>query len=188
MNKVLGVIAAAAVIGGVWWWMSGTQKETKENPAMMEKQDAGMMKEGEQSKGAIAPEEGMMKPEEKMMEKSGSAMMEQSAMKKSAYVPYTEEALEAAKESRRVLFFYANWCPFCKDADADFAQNMAKLPENVTVLRVNYSDTETDETEKALAKRYGITYQHSFVQIDAEGKVLASWNGGGTDMLVANIK
>ena len=39
-----------------------------------------------------------------------------------------------------------------------------------------------------LAKKYGITYQHTFVQIDSQGKEVTKWNGGQTDELAANIK
>lgn len=86
------------------------------------------------------------------------------------------------------LYFYANWCPICKPADADFKANSSKIPPDVTVIRVNYNDTDTGQEEKDLAKKYGITYQHTFVQIDAQGKEVTKWNGGQTDELLANIK
>ena len=37
-------------------------------------------------------------------------------------------------------------------------------------------------------EKYGITYQHTFVQIDAEGKEITKWNGGKIDELLTNIK
>lgn len=103
------------------------------------------------------------------------------------YVEYSEEALTAAS-GRRVLFFYASWCPTCKPADANFKANEAKIPEDLTVIRVNYNDSETDEEEKDLAKKYGITYQHTYVQIDANGNEIAKWNGGQIDELLKNVK
>lgn len=106
----------------------------------------------------------------------------------SRYVEYSKAALDQAANSRRVLYFYANWCPVCKPADADFAANSSKIPSDVTVIRVNYNDTDTDQEEKDLAKKYGIIYQHTFVQIDAQGKEVTKWNGGETDELIANIK
>ena len=42
--------------------------------------------------------------------------------------------------------------------------------------------------EKDLAKKYAITYQHTFVQIDGLGKEVTKWNGGKTDDLLTNIK
>ncbi|MCA9373330.1 thioredoxin family protein, partial [Candidatus Woesebacteria bacterium] len=103
-------------------------------------------------------------------------------------VPYTATALAQASTGRRVLFFYANWCPTCRPADADFSANLEKFPADLTVVRVNYNDTDTDAEEKSLAEKYGITYQHTFVQIDADGNELARWNGGQTAELLANLK
>ncbi len=105
----------------------------------------------------------------------------------SRYVEYSKAALDKSVNNRRVLFFYTNWCPICKPADADFTTNTSKIPSNVTVIRVNYSDTDTDQEEKDLAKKYGITYQHTFVQIDSQGKEVAKWNGGKLDELLSKL-
>jgi thioredoxin 1 len=104
------------------------------------------------------------------------------------YFPYTAEVLENAKPTRRVLFFYASWCPTCIPANADFEKNVSQLPSDVTVIRVNYNDGDTDADEKALAAKYGVTYQHTYVQIDAEGNEITKWNGGSTKELLAKIK
>lgn len=104
------------------------------------------------------------------------------------YVAYTKQALESAASNRRVLYFYANWCPICRPADADLRKNANKIPSDVIVIRVNYNDTDTDQEEKDLAKKYGVTYQHTFVQIDTQENVVTKWNGGQTDELLENIK
>ncbi len=109
-------------------------------------------------------------------------------MEESRYVEYTKVALDSATTPRRVLFFYASWCPTCIPADADFKTNSSKIPSDVTVIRVNYNDPETDQEEKALAEKYGITYQHTFVQIDEQGNEVTKWNGGQTEELLKNIK
>ena len=106
----------------------------------------------------------------------------------SRYVEYSKAAYDAAADKRRVLYFYATWCPSCKVANEDFTANPNKIPEDVVVIRTNYNDPNTDQEEKDLAKKYGITYQHTFVQINAQGKELTKWNGGQTDELIANIK
>ena len=111
-------------------------------------------------------------------------MMEQS----SRYQPFTPTVLADAASSRRVLYFYANWCPTCIPANADFEKNVSMLPADLTVIRVNYNDPDTDKEGKALATKYGITYQHTFVQIDADGNELTKWNGGATKELLAKIK
>jgi thiol-disulfide isomerase/thioredoxin len=109
-------------------------------------------------------------------------------MASSRYVQYSRSALDSAKNGRTVLFFYASWCPTCKPADTSFTQNANKIPGDMTLIRVNYNDTETDQEEKDLAKKYNITYQHTFVQIDSTGKEITKWNGGQIDELLSNIK
>lgn len=107
---------------------------------------------------------------------------------KSQYVQYSESALENITAGRRVLFFYASWCPTCRPADTDFRQNVSKLPADVTIVRVNYNDNDTDDQEKALAKKYEVGYQHTFVQIDASGNKVSKWTGGSIEELLENIK
>lgn len=106
----------------------------------------------------------------------------------SRYVPYSPGVLETVVAPRRVLYFYANWCPTCRPANLDFEQNQATFPADVTVIRINYNDSDTDQAEKDLAQEYGITYQHTFVQIDADGKEITKWNGGATAELLARLK
>ena len=106
----------------------------------------------------------------------------------SRYVVYSKAAYEAGASRRRILYFYATWCPSCKQANGDFTANPNKIPEDMVVLRVNYNDPDTDQEEKDLAKKYSITYQHTFVQIDNQGKEITKWNGGQTDELLAKIK
>lgn len=104
------------------------------------------------------------------------------------YVEYSRAAYEEAAGKRRVLFFYASWCPTCRTADPDIRANEGRLPGDLVVLRVNYNDPQTDEEEKALARTYAITYQHTFVQVDGQGNALTRWNGGGFDELLAKVK
>lgn len=104
------------------------------------------------------------------------------------YLAFTPSVLAMSKSDRRVLYFYASWCSTCVPANADFEKNVSMLPSDVTVIRVNYNDPDTDAVEKALATKYGITYQHTFVQIDAKGNELVVWNGGSLKELLAKIK
>lgn len=127
-------------------------------------------------KDAILVQDEVVKTDDAMMEKSGR------------YLPYTPTILAESSSTRRVLFFYASWCPTCIPANADFEKNVSMLPDDLTVIHVNYNDPDTDKEEKALATQYGITYQHTFVQIDTDGKEITKWNGGATKELLAEIK
>ena len=120
------------------------------------------------------------------MQKAKVAVLDNN--RQSRYIPHFKTVMNDPTPARRVLFFYANWCDTCRPADEDLRKNESRMPEDVRVIRVNFNDTDTDEDEKALAKQYQVPYQHTFVQIDAQGKVVTRWNGGQTDQLLEKLK
>ena len=186
MNKnmmlVVGTVVLTLVGGGLFF--ANQQSKSSEEAKMPQEKAAMMQKE---DTGNETPEQEGMEQKNAMMERADdSKMMDKSAS--SRFLPYSKAALDGAASNRRVLYFYATWCPSCKQANEDFTANPNKIPEDVAVLRVNYNDPDTDQEEKDLAKKYGVTYQHTFVQIDGQGKELTKWNGGDTDELVVNIK
>ena len=99
------------------------------------------------------------------------------------YEPYVPEKIAGAKEGRVVLFFRASWCPTCRALDADTRSKLSSIPTDVTILDVNY------DTETALKQKYGVTYQHTFVHVDASGNQIAKWSGSPTlAALLGNVK
>ena len=132
----------------------------------------------------MVKEDAVMKKTDVAMEKTEDSMTKPAG---SRYIQYSKSALEQAVGGRRVLYFYANWCPTCRPADVNLRENAAQIPEDMTVVRVNYNDSDTDREEKALANQYGITYQHTFVQIDSQGQELTKWNGGQIEELLTKI-
>lgn len=98
------------------------------------------------------------------------------------YRPYSVGEFEEEADSKRVLFFYATWCPSCKMADADILSQIEEIPDDVVIYKVDY-DTETELKEK-----YAVTYQHTFVWVDAEGNALALWNGGGLKEILETVQ
>jgi len=104
------------------------------------------------------------------------------------YQAYSAQALASTAEDRRVLFFFSNWCATCRSANGSFTQNIAQVPDDVQIIRVNYGDGETNQEEKDLAQKYNVAYRHTFVQIDAQGNKVTEWNGGQTEELLAKIK
>lgn len=180
-NKVIiGVVMVILVVGG--FFIVNQKSEDSKNAEMLPEQTAMMEKTNTET-----PKEETMEKKEAMMEKTDTGkMMDKSAG--SRYVPYSKKVLESTADKRRVLYFYATWCPSCKQANEDFTKNPEKIPDDVIVIRINYNDPDTDQEEKELAKEYGITYQHTFVQVDSSGKEIVKWNGGDTDDLIKNIK
>ena len=102
------------------------------------------------------------------------------------YIEYSKTGYENSKNQRHVLFFYANWCPTCRPADAEFQNRMSEIPDGVIVVRINYNDDATDADEKTLADQYRITYQHTFVLLE-NGVEVKRWNGGGIDELLEQV-
>ena len=98
----------------------------------------------------------------------------------SRYVPYSSSEFEKAKDQKRVYFFHASWCPTCKAANIEFTENARDIPTDVVVFKTNY------DTEKALKAQYAITYQHTFVLVDGDGKEVKKWNGGSISELLEN--
>ena len=88
-----------------------------------------------------------------------------------------EHAMMLAETKPTVLFFNASWCPSCKSAMKDFEANTGDFT-NINLVLVDY-DHSAD-----LQKKYGVTYQHTFVQIAPDGESLVKWNGGGTEELL----
>lgn len=127
----------------------------------------------------------IVKPSKDQLEQTDTSMVRNEVK---GYVPFSPEVFNSSINTRRVLFFYANWCPICLPADTSFSENADKIPADVTIIRVNYNDSDTDQAEKDLAKQYEVAYQHTFVQIDENGQELAMWNGGQIEELLANIK
>jgi thiol-disulfide isomerase/thioredoxin len=88
-----------------------------------------------------------------------------------SYVTTTGDELASITGDKRVLFFHASWCPTCKSLDKEISSTVSEIPAGTTIARLDF-DKETD-----LRKKYGVTVQHTLVQIDAEGNEVAKWSG-----------
>ena len=100
-----------------------------------------------------------------------------------SYEAYSPEKLSLAVSQDVVLFFRAPWCPTCRALDADIRANINNIPAGVVILDVNYDDST------ALKQKYGVTYQHTLVQVDAQGNQIAKWSSSPTlASLLINIK
>jgi thiol-disulfide isomerase/thioredoxin len=69
-----------------------------------------------------------------------------------------------------VLFFAADWCPFCQADFKDINANGSTL-KDITIVVLDF----------------GVTVQDTFVQIDAQGAKLAAWNGGGVAGILQRV-
>lgn len=94
---------------------------------------------------------------------------------------YKESTGTPVAGMKNVLFFHASWCPTCRAADANIKANLLSIPPSLTIHQVDY-DTSTE-----LKKKYGVTYQHTFVQVDKTGTMVKKWSSGGLDEIKAEI-
>ena len=100
------------------------------------------------------------------------------------YITYGtyETSAEQFTETNVVLFFNAGLCSTCKVARDNFETSLDQIPIDLTIVVVDF-DTATE-----LRKLYGVTVQHTFVQIDDSGEAVTKWSGSTTiDEIVEQV-
>ncbi len=122
-------------------------------------------------------------PNESMPSAQSSVQSKVIAPSDKRYVDYSQSAFaEAANKNKKIIYyFHANWCPVCRPLDKEFSTNMDKIPAGFVVLKTDY-DKEVD-----LKKKYNVTYQHTFIQVDPLGREITRWSGGGITELTKNV-
>lgn len=73
-----------------------------------------------------------------------------------------------------VLFFNADWCPTCQEANRNLKASKSSWPTGLTVVDIDYDDN------RDLRSEYGVTYQHTFVEISPDGQMIKKWSGSET--------
>lgn len=173
---VVSIVAILLLVGGGWYALS-------ENSAREADKDA-MMVEDESMTGAhegtgMTEEEGTMMKDEVMIDADAKASFKGAVIagSSSPLLEFNQRDYTAALESNRVvvLYFYANWCPVCR---AEFADTMVAFnsltEENVVGFRVHFNDDDLTPEMEALAREFGVAYQHTKVFIKNGERVLKS--------------
>ena len=142
----------------------------------------------------IKPDGTMVKPDGTMVKPtsgatggktSGETMMKYSgavlAGKSAPLLDFNKADYDASLKSDKlvVLYFYANWCPICKNetANALYPAFNELSSDKVIGFRVNYKDDQTDNDETNLAKEFGVAYQHTKVFVKNGARILKSPEG-----------
>ena len=98
-----------------------------------------------------------------------------------SYEEYAPEKIVA--NGGAVLDFYAPWCPSCRALEKNILAHSSDIPAGVVILKVDY------DTQKDLAKKYGVVQQHTLVQVDQDGTMINKWVGSPTlEHLLRNMK
>lgn len=196
MNKnlliILGVCAIAIIGGGAYASMRNKAEVPQDNTvqieAMADNQKELMQEQGDQYQSDTDDEgsnDGDMIDQNTTKTDSSSSVVTPSTQTTQAgsYEVYSPEKISRASTGKVVLFFRASWCPTCKTLDADIKAHLSSIPNDLTILDVNY-DNSSD-----LKKKYGVTYQHTLVQVDKDGNMIKKWSGGATLVsIVTQIK
>lgn len=98
------------------------------------------------------------------------------------YLAYEDINL-ASLEGDIVLDFYASWCPSCRKLKKDIESSLGEIPSDLNLVVVNY------DAETSLKNKYGVTRQHTMVQVDSQGNLIKKWSGGSTlESIVAQVQ
>ncbi|HLP43976.1 MAG TPA: thioredoxin family protein [Candidatus Nanoarchaeia archaeon] len=159
-KNVIVSIGILAILGtGIFLWLS--------NPAPV----------GQPTQDVQVPQ---LTNEQKQQEQAATST---PVSTKGSYETYSSEKITRAENGKVVLFFFAAWCPTCRQLDANISSSLSTIPDGTTILKTDY------DSETALKKKYGVTYQHTLVQVDADGNMIAKWAGSPTlASLLQNIK
>jgi len=193
MNKnILIVLGVLVVVGGGIYFMNSNNMSSslsKEEDKMMQKDGQGIMEQGSmkvedskmmQGENTTGGDSAMMNKEEVMTDKKEEIMM----VKSGTFEEYSASKIARASSTHDVvLFFDASWCPTCKAVKKDINANLSNIPNSLSILDVDYDNSVE------LKKKYGVTYQHTFVQVDKDGNLIKKWSGSPTlASLVKEVK
>ena len=146
---------------------TGSVNSAKTTVSIMEDKMVEVEKgEGSAMQQKVAPEDGVVDLEVQKTVRPGS------------YEDYDASKLALANDGTVVLFFHAGWCPTCRTAEKNITSG--SIPDGLTVLKLDY------DREQDLRKKYKVTYQHTYVQVDADGNLIKKWGGSNTIEQIVN--
>ena len=159
---------------GTYFFLNGRDSHSMAPEAMTHESEVPAVRDS-----TLTESEGPTSTASETMAKHDDAMMEKSG----TYEAYSPEKLALAESGKVVLFFHAAWCPICLAMEKDINAHLSAIPAGTHILKVDYDSSD------ALKRQYGVTYQHTFVQVDAKGNKVAKWGDVNTlAALVAKLK
>jgi thiol-disulfide isomerase/thioredoxin len=208
LYTVAGVIAVVVLGGIIATGFSENKKvsdqKKADDTAMMKKKDDDkmamekdkmgkdvMMKKDSESDKMVKDVDTMKKDDAAMMKKDAEVMTKTPEVmlkptevmaKKGEYKPYSVDELSFAKDGNHVvIFFNASWCPTCQSTVKNINSNMDSISSNLHILSADY------DKETSLKQKYGVTTQHTFVEVDASGNLIKKASGLSTVDAINNF-
>ena len=142
---------------------------SEENLSMTDK-DSQMKNETEMTNNNAA----MTKEESnKIITMDGESKMSESPkieILKGTYEIYSPEKLSLAENGKVLLFFHAPWCPICRVIESEINSNPNSITRGVHILKVDF------DTSITLRQKYGVTVQHTFIEVNKDGGQIQKWS------------
>ena len=126
-----------------------------------EMSEAEMM--DDETNETMMEEEMAMNDEVEAGEEAEATDASATASESGSYQDYDPAKVAASDAEHIILSFHAPWCPSCRALEQDITADLSAIPAGVEIYKVDY-DTATE-----LKQRYGITRQHSLIEIAADG-------------------
>lgn len=139
--------------------------------------------------GCIGTTEDSMKKGETMQKTISSGEAMNDTMMKGTYtgqvlagssaplLDFNKADYDKASQSNKtiLLYFYAAWCPICKEELPRLYGAFNELNNDKIIgFRVNFNDDQTNDDERAIARQFGVPYQHTKVLVK-NGKVIGKF-------------
>ena len=166
MNKklllVVGVIALLLIAGGIFLYLNNNKSQNSTSSVVEPTSQNNIENEA----------------------KTEPVEAQNSNIQKGAYVTLAEynNNPDAYKDTKKVYFFHASWCSVCQAIDKEINADLYKIPNGVTIIKTDF-DESTD-----LRKKFGVTTQYTFVQVDAAGNEVSQWVATSFDSVLSGIK
>ena len=206
MPLIIAIVALVVVVTGVGYYATRNKPQT--TPAAQAPTGEKTLPDGTAVKAdgtMVKPDGTVVKPDGTMEKKEEGTIMKNEdrvvpssraqaegmakyagtvlAGKSAPLLDFTKADYDAAVASDKLvaLYFYANWCPICKEevVNALYPAFNELTTEDVVGIRINYKDSDTDADEGNLARQYGIPYQHTKVFVKNGKQILKapdSWD------------
>ena len=194
LTTVIGAVALILVVAGVGYYVF-RQPPDLAVPATDEKAlSEGVVSGGTADEGGSASsnQSGITPEEQKLILPlyRGTVLAGASATTRAVLLDFVKSDYEKAKQSDKliVLYFYANWCPICKTEFPEMQAAFNTLTtDKVIGFRVNYKDSDTDKDEEALAREFGVGYQHTKVFLKNGQRILKAPDSWGQNRYRSEI-
>ncbi|MDD2766598.1 MAG: FAD-dependent oxidoreductase [Candidatus Moranbacteria bacterium] len=100
------------------------------------------------------------------------------------YVDYSPESYVFAKQSGRVVLFFAatTWCSNCVVLDQEIRERLNELPQDVIVVKVDF------DKDREMKIKHKVTLQTTLILLGSEGKEVKRWIGTDFNQLLDNIR